>query len=110
MLVIELLDAAGSQSEPAIPMLIRKLGDANRFVRVAAAHSLGEFGPKAVSAAPHLEGWLADDHEYVRIIATTTILRVDPTRQVSLMPAVMAARRSENVMVRFEAEDFLAGN
>jgi HEAT repeat protein len=109
VLVIELLDAAGSRSEPAIPILIRKLSDPDRLVRIAAASSLRKFGPKAGSAVPHLESWLADDHEYVRIIAATTILWVDPTKYLSLMPVVMAARRSENIMVRGQADDFLRG-
>ena len=108
VLATELLDATGSRSEPAIPILIRKLSDPDRLVRIAAAPIIGKFGSKAMAAVPHLEGWLADENEYVRIVAVTTILRIDPARRSSLMPAVIDAWASDNVVVRGEADDYLA--
>jgi HEAT repeat protein len=104
LLAVALLDEAGQRAEPAVAALIQSVADTDRLVRVAAAQCLAKFGEEAVGAVPHLLPWLHDEHEYIRIVAAVTILDLDPTKRDELMPMILAARGSGNVMVRELAE------
>ena len=108
LLAVALLEEAGQRAEPAVPALIQAVTDPDRIVRVATAQCLAKFGPKAAGAVPHLLPWLKDENEYVRIVAAVTILNLDPTRRVDLMPMVQTATGSENPVVRSVAEEFIA--
>ena len=107
LLAIELLDEA--DDERAIPGLLQRLTDPTRLIRVAAARSLAKFGSNAVEAIPLLEPLLQDEHGYVRIVATVTILRADPSRRPSLMPLIQAALKDDHAMIRLAAESFFIG-
>jgi HEAT repeat protein len=47
---LEALESMGGQAAPVIPALIRALQDENRFVRWAAARTLGKFAPRQAEA------------------------------------------------------------
>lgn len=51
-----------------------------------------------------------DENELVRLMATVTILKLDPTRSDELTPLIQAAQESENLAVSELAEEFIAAN
>jgi len=106
-LAINLLDEAGLAAAPALPAVIQMIANPDRLVGVAAAHCLEKFGHQAVDALRLLLPWLQDEHEYIRVLAAFTILKLDPTKRDELMPIVRSARGSENRMVQGMAEEFL---
>jgi HEAT repeat protein len=61
-----ILGRFGAHSAPAVPALIRGLGDPDASVRLASAHALGLIGAAARAALPALATREADPDERVR--------------------------------------------
>ena len=76
-------------------------------MQVAVIHALAAFGPLAVAAVPKLEPWLFDHHEFLRIVAATAIIRIDPSRTDQLMPMVFAGAKSGDAALRDMAHEFI---
>ena len=106
LLAVTLLAESKARTDAVIAAFVRSLTDADDRVRVEAAYGVGLFGPLAVAAIPILESWLNDDLEIIRVLALTTILRLDPNR-IELLPKVHAATESENPTVAGVARDYL---
>lgn len=66
---------------------------------------IADFGPIASGAIPHLEQWLNCEEEYLRVLALTAIVGLDPTR-TELLPDIQTALKSENSTVRIVAREF----
>lgn len=77
---IDVLETAGEAAEPAIPALVRALSDSNKFVRWAAARTLGKLHPRqAKTVVPGLVRLLNDREDLsVRITAALAIQRYGP--------------------------------
>lgn len=106
LFAISLLNETGSRSDAVLAATVRTLMDSDHRVRVEAAYGVGRFRPLGVAAIPILESWLSDDLELVRVLAMTTILRLDPTRR-DLLSKVHAATESDNPTVADVAKDYL---
>ncbi len=104
-LAVELLGHA--QADSAVEAIIERLNDEDRLVQVAAIYALAEFGPLAVAAVPKLEPWLFDSDEYLRLLAATAIIRIDPSRTDQLMPMVFAGAKSGDAPLRDMAHEFI---
>ncbi len=106
LLAVTLLVESEARSDAVISAFVRRLTDADDRVRVEAAYGVGQLRPLGVAAIPILESWLSDDLEIVRVLAMTTILRLDPNR-IDLLPEVYAAAESDNPIVADTAKDYL---
>ncbi len=105
-LAVELLIEARPQSLPALPDLIERLrNDDDKLVQVAVLSGIGEFGELAVLAIDGLHPWLDSEDEYLRILAATAIMDIDPYR-TELLPDIRAALKGEDPMVRKIAREF----
>ncbi|OQY59650.1 MAG: hypothetical protein B6245_05600 [Desulfobacteraceae bacterium 4572_88] len=62
-----------------IPHFIKALGSPQWIVRVSAADALGEIGPPAGDAAPHLANALKDSVVDVQSAAKKSLKKIDPT-------------------------------
>jgi len=102
-LAVELLGEA--RAESAIPALIERLTDEDWLVQVAVIFHIRDFGPLATEAIPCLEPWLGALHEYMRVLAATAVLALDPDR-TELLPMIWDARSSDNPCVRDLATEF----
>lgn len=77
-------------SDVALPLIIERLADEDRLVRLTAFHHLeDQFGPIPVKALLKLETWLVCTDDYERILAVNAILRHDPNR-TELLPMMRA--------------------
>ena len=59
----------------------------------------------AAAAIPQVEPWLENPNEYLRILATTTIVKLDPSR-TEFLPGIRVATLSDHPVVRSFARDF----
>src|SRR6266404_563756 len=67
---IDVLEALGQEAAPAAPSLVRALADPDRFVRWAAARTLGQLAPEqAATAVPGLARLLSDADLDLRVAA-----------------------------------------
>jgi HEAT repeat protein len=64
--------------EVSIPALVRGLHSRRILVRSSSAQALGEFGPAAAPAIPHLTNALADSEPDVRNMAELALYQIDP--------------------------------
>lgn len=64
--------------ESSIPELVRLLSHEDRFVRICAARSLGDMGPKAKDAVPALKEALEDEDETVRRYVSRALEKIEP--------------------------------
>jgi HEAT repeat protein len=77
----------GARGAPAVPALIKALGDSEIEVRDAAVGALGGIGPAAVSP---LVAALAHRQTAVRVSAAAAIAQLAPRENVDVTPAVPA--------------------
>lgn len=104
---IDLLAMTRPQSDRAVPLIIERLADEDRLVRLAAFWQLREeFGPMSVVVIPYLQTWLSCDDEYERILSLTSILTIDPSR-TDLLPEIWNGTSSDHPGHREEARKFL---
>ena len=85
LVAVETLETIGTHAAEAAPTLVSALADKDRFVRWAAARSLGEVAPAAASSAvPALGKMLSDpDSDLVRA-ATVALGRFGPLSEKAL--------------------------
>jgi len=104
-LAVELLLAARPRSNVAVPALIERMADEDWLVITTVMYGLGDFGPLAAAAIPQVEGWLESPNEYLRTMAATTIIKLDPSR-AELLPMIWDATKSDHPMVQLLAREF----
>lgn len=107
-LAVELLVEARPRSDSAVPELIDRLAhDDDRLVQIAVLTSIGDFGPVAAAAIPHLHPWLDSEREYLRILAATAVLTLDPYR-TELLHEIRPALKSDDPNVQGVAREFFS--
>ena len=104
-LAVQLLAAARPRSDVAVSDLIELMADEDWTVVTSTMFHLGGFGPMAAAAIPQVEPWLENPNEYLRILATTTIVKLDPSR-TEFLPGIRVATLSDHPVVRSFARDF----
>lgn len=102
---VRLLAAARPLSDTAVPKLIERLGDEDWLVVTSVILALGDFGPMAAAAIPQVEPWLESPNEYIRLLAATSIIKLDPTR-TEFLPVIRDAKNSDHPVVRSFAREF----
>ena len=102
---VKLLAAARPRSDVAVPNLIERLGDEDWLIVTSVILALGDFGPLAAAAIPQVEPWLESPNEYIRLLAATTIVKLDPNR-TEFLPSIRAATMSDHPVVRSFAREF----
>ena len=104
-LAVKLLGAARPRSDVAVPALIERMADEDWLVVTSVILHLGDYGPLAAAAIPQVEHWLQSPNEYIRLLAATTIVKLDPSR-TEFLPGIRAATMSDHPVVRSFARDF----
>jgi HEAT repeat protein len=95
---IDVLEELWLAALPAAPVLVRALADPDRFVRWAAARTLGKIGPvEPVTAVPALAGLLFDSDLDVRLSAATALERFGPPAAFAVPDLIRALRASDAV-------------
>ena len=89
----------------AVPKLIERLADEDWLIVTSTILHLGDFGPLAVAAIPQIEPWLQSPSEYIRLLALTTIVKLDPSR-TELLSVIVDATRSDHPVVQSLAREF----
>ncbi len=56
-------------------------------------------------AIPQVEPWLESPNEYIRLLAATTIIKLDPNR-TEFLQSIRAATMSDHPVVQSFAKDF----
>jgi HEAT repeat protein len=102
---VQLLAAARPRSDVAVPNLIERLTDEDWLIVTSTILHLGDFGPLAVAAIPQIEPWLKSPNEYLRLLAATTIIKLDPTR-TEFLPVIRDAKNNDHPVVRSFAREF----
>jgi HEAT repeat protein len=90
---VTMLGAARPRSDVAVPHLIERLADEDWLIVTSTIFHLGDFGPLAAAGIPQIEGWLESPNEYLRLLAATTILKLDPNR-TEFLQSIRAATMS----------------
>ena len=104
-LAVQLLVAARPRSNSAVPALIERMADEDWLVITTVMLGLGDFGPLAAEAIPQVEAWLESPNEYLRVMAATTITKLDPSR-AELLPMIWDATKSDHPVVQSFAREF----
>lgn len=102
---VRLLSAARPRSDGAVPNLIERLADEDWLIVTSTILHLGDFGPLASAAIPQIEPWLESPSEYIRMLALTTIVKLDPSR-TELLSVIVDATRSDHPVVQSLAREF----
>jgi len=105
---VRLLGNARPQSDVAVPDLIGMLQDEDWLIVTSVIFRLAKFGPLAAAAIPQIELWLQSPNEYIRLLAATTITKLDP-ECTDLLPLIWTATESDNPAVESFARDFFCG-
>jgi len=104
-LAVQLLAAARPRSNVAVPFLIERLADEDWLIVTSTILYLGGFGPLAIEAVPQIEPWLESPNEYLRLLAATTIVKLDPSR-TEFLSVIMDATKSDHPVVQSLALEF----
>ncbi len=102
---VKLLAAARPRSNAAVPALIERMGDEDWLIVTSVILHLGDFGTLAAAAIPQIEPWLESPNEYLRVLAATTILKLDPNR-TEYQSSIRAATMSDHPVARDTAREF----
>jgi HEAT repeat protein len=106
---IDVLETLGPAAAPAAPALVRALTDPDRFVRWAAARTLGKIGPlPRPDVVPALERLLADDDQDVRLAAAVALARYGPAAR-SAVSGLIEALQGRDADLRLAAVRTLQG-
>jgi HEAT repeat protein len=101
--VIDILESLGPAAAPAARALVRALTDPDRFVRWAAARTLGKIAPaEAESVVPALARLLGDPDPDVRLAAAAALERYGPPARTAL-PDLIAALKAQDADFRLSA-------
>ncbi len=104
-LAVKLLAAARPRSDVAVPALIERMADEDWLIVTSVILALGDFGTLAAAGIPQIELWLQSPNEYIRLLAATTIVKLDPSR-TEFLPSIRAATTSDHPVVRSSALEF----
>jgi HEAT repeat protein len=87
---VEFLDAMEDAAAPAIPVLVAALGDKNKWVRMAAARTLGKIGPiQPELTVPALAKLMIPEEDVdVRKEAALTLRSYGPAAKKGLVPLI----------------------
>lgn len=105
---VQLLAAARPRSDVAVPQLIERLADEDWLIVTSTILHLGDFGPLAVAAIPQIEPWLDSPNEFIRVLALTTIVKLDPSR-TEFLSSIRDATNSDHPVVQSLAREFFDG-
>ena len=108
-LAVQLLFAARPRSNPAVPALIERMADEDWLVITTVMLGLGDFGPLAAGAIPQIEPWLESPSEYIKLMAATTIVKLDRSR-IECLSQIWDATHSDDLVVRDFAREFFCGD
>jgi hypothetical protein len=93
---IDVLETLGSAAAPAVPDLVQALRDHDRFVRWAAARTLGKMGiTEPAIVVPSLARLLSDEDFDVRLSATAALDRFGPAAEAAVPDLVQATKASD---------------
>jgi HEAT repeat protein len=82
---VGVLDSMGADAAPAIPALVKSLGDRDRFVRWSAARALGRLAPRSPElVVPAVARLLGDDDLDVEVAAATALERYGPAAKTAV--------------------------
>jgi HEAT repeat protein len=98
--------ALASIGRPAIPALIKTLGNTHEVYQEGAARALGRIGPRAIAAIPALQKALEAASPRVRAAAAHAIVAIGP-RHPGTLRAVAQHLSDPDPAVRVEAADAL---
>ncbi len=104
-LAVKLLAAARPRSDVAVPDLIERLNDEDWLIVTSVILAIGDFGPLAAAGIPQIEPWLESPNEYLRLLAATTILKLDPSR-TEFLSVIMDSTKSDHPVVQSFAQEF----
>ena len=104
-LAVKWLADARPRSDVAVPDLIERMADEDWLVVTSVILTLADFGPLAAAAIPQIEPWLESPNEYIRLLAATTIIKLDPSR-TEFLPSIRAATMSDHPVVQSFAREF----
>lgn len=102
---VRLVAAARPRSNSAVPALIERLEDEDWLIAVAVMTHIGDFGPLAAAAIPEVTKWLESPNEYLRVLAATTIMKLDPNR-TEFIPIIRDATKSDHPVAQSLAQEF----
>jgi HEAT repeat protein len=102
---VTMLGAARPRSDVAVPNLIERLADEDWLIVTSVILALGDFGTLAAAGIPQIEGWLESPNEYLRLLAATTIMKLDPSR-TEFLPMIRQSTNSDHPVVRSSALEF----
>lgn len=105
---VTLLAAARPRSNIAVPKLIERLQDEDWLIVTSTILHLGDFGPLASAAIPQIEPWLESPSEYIRLLAATTLIKLDQSR-TEFLPVIRDATNSDHPVVQSLAREFFDG-
>jgi len=107
-LAVQLLTVARPRSDAVVPALIERMSDEDWLVVTTTMLNLGDFGSLAKAAIPQIEGWLESPNEYLRVMASITILKIDPSRK-EFLPSIREAMNSDHPVAADIAKEFIEG-
>ena len=81
------------------------MADEDWLIVTSVILALGDFGPLAAAGIPQVELWLQSPNEYIRLLAATTIVKLDPSR-TEFLPSIREATMSDHPVVRSFAREF----
>lgn len=101
---MDVLETLGSEAASAVPALSEALEAKSRFVRWAAARTLGKIGPvgKIASAVPGLTRLLEDPDLDVRLTAAGSLERLGPVAAMAV-PSLTKSVGSSDAVLRIAA-------
>jgi HEAT repeat protein len=101
--VIDILESLGPAAAPAARALVRALTDPDRFVRWAAARTVGKIAPaEAELVVPGLARLLGDPDLDVRLAAAAALERYGPAATTAI-PALIGAVKAQDAEFRLSA-------
>jgi HEAT repeat protein len=104
---LQSLAQIGPEAQADVPSLLSSLKDEFPYVRLSAAHALGELGVRAKDALPALTTVLLyDASPRVRLEAAVAVWRID-RRSVRVLPTLMQALDDPDEVSRWIAADCL---
>ncbi len=102
---VQILVCARPRSDIAVPDLIKLLQDEDWMIVNFVILVLGDFGALAAAAIPEIEPWLESPNEYLRLLAATTIVKLDRDRK-EFLPMIWEATESDHPLAQEAAREF----